>query len=52
MFFFKFSNINVLLDKKTLMWKIYTTNKVLSTTNQVQIINKKNFVLMTLNVNN
>ena len=38
--------------KKILMWKTYTTNKALSTIKQVQIINKKVFVIIALNANN
>ena len=39
-------------DKKTLMWKFYTTNKALSTTKQVQIVDPKKFVIAALDDNN
>ena len=48
MFFLKISNADVSFGKGTLMWKIYTTNKALPTTEQVQIINKKDFVIAAL----
>ena len=51
MLFLKISNANVSFDKKILTWKTYTTNKALPTTEQVQIINKKNFVIAALNAN-
>ena len=34
--------------EKTLTWKTYTTNEALPTTKQVQIINKKDFVIAAL----
>ena len=37
--------------EKTLTWRSYNTNKALSTTKQVQIINKKNFIIAVLNGN-
>ena len=52
MHFLKLSNINVLFSKKTLMWKTYTINKALFITKQVQIIDKKDFVIVALDVNN
>ena len=48
MSFLKISNANVLFGKKILMWKTYTSNKVLPTTEQVQIIDKKDFVMAAL----
>ena len=51
-FFLKLSNINMLFDEKTLIQKIYITNKVLPTIKQIQVINKKNFVIVTLDINN
>ena len=51
MLFLKISNTDVLFGKKTLIWKFYTTSKVLPTIEQVQIIDKKDFVIVTLNVN-
>ena len=41
----------MLFDKKILTWRTYTTNKVLSTTKQVQIIDKKNFIIVALDAN-
>ena len=49
--FLKISNADVSFGKKTLTWKTYTTNKALSTTKRVQIINKKDFVIVVLNIN-
>ena len=46
--FMKISNTDVSFDEKTLTWKTYTTNKALSTTKQVQIIDKKDFVIAAL----
>ena len=51
MLFLKFSNANVSFDEGTLTWKICITNKTVFTTKQVQIINKKNFVITILNTN-
>ena len=48
MLFLKLSNANISFGKKILMWRIYTTNKALSTIERVQIINKKNFVIAVL----
>ena len=47
--FMKISNANVVFNEGTLTWKSYTTNKALSTTEQVQIVNPKEFVIMALN---
>ena len=49
--FLKISNADVLFGKKTLTWRTYTTNKVLSTTKRVQIVDPKEFVIVVLNVN-
>ena len=49
--FLKLGNIDILFGKKTLTWKIYTTNAALPTTELVQIINKKNFVIAALDIN-
>ena len=48
--FLKINNADVLFSKETLMWKIYTINKALFITEQVQIINKKDFVIAALDV--
>ena len=46
--FLKISNADVSFGEKTLTWKTYITNKALLTTEQVQIINKKDFVIAAL----
>ena len=51
MFFLKISNVDVLFGKKTLTWRTYTTHKALLTTKQVQIINKKDFIIVALDAN-
>ena len=43
MFFLTFSNANILFIEKELIWRSYTATKVLSTTNQVELIVKKKF---------
>ena len=48
MFFLKFSNADLLFGEETFMWRTYTINKALPTTEQVQIIIKKNFVIAVL----
>lgn len=48
MFFFKFSNIDILFDNKTLMWKLYITSKALPITKQVQTIDLKEFIIVAL----
>ena len=50
-FFLKLCNINLLFSKKTLMWKNYIINEALLTTKQVQIINKKVFIIALFNIN-
>ena len=49
--FLKISNTDVLFGERTLTWKSYTTNKVLLTSNQVQLIDPKEFVIAAFNVN-
>ena len=51
MLFLKFSNANILFGKKTLTQKSYTTSKILPTIKQIQIINKKDFVIAMLDIN-
>ena len=51
MFFLKISNVDMLFDEKTLIWKYYTTNKALLTIKQVQFIDSKKFVIATLDTN-
>ena len=48
--FLKISNANVAFGEKTLTWKSYTTNKALPTTEQVQLVNPKEFVIAALDV--
>ena len=50
MLFLKISNADVSFDKKTFMWKFYTTNEALPTTEQVQIVDPKEFVIAALDV--
>ena len=40
----------MLFSKKTLIWRFYITNKTLLTNEQVQIIDKKNFIIVILDV--
>ena len=49
--FLKFSNADVSFGEEALTWRTYTTNKALLTTEQVQIINKKDFVIAALDAN-
>ena len=49
--FLKISNADLAFGKETLTWKLYTTNKALPTTKQVQLVNSKKFVIAALNVN-
>ena len=49
MFFLKISNADVAFDEKTLTWKSYTTNKALPTTERVQLVDPKEFVIAALN---
>ena len=48
--FLKISNANMTFDEKILRWKFYITNKALSTTKQVQLVNPKNIVIAALDV--
>ena len=50
MFSLKISNANVSFDKKILIQRFYTTNKVLATTERIQIIDWKKFVIVVLDV--
>ena len=49
--FLKISNADVSFGERTLTWKTYTTIEALPTTEQVQIIDKKNFVIVALDAN-
>ena len=46
--FLKISNANMAFSEETLTWKSYTTNETLPTTNQVQLVNLKEFVIAAL----
>ena len=48
MLLLKISSIYMLFDKKILMYKFHITNKTLSTTKWVQIIDLKEFVIVVL----
>ena len=48
--FLKISNANVSFGEKTLTWKIYSTNKALPTTERVQIVDPKEFVIAALDI--
>ena len=48
--FLKISNADVSFGEEILMWKTYTTNKALPTTEQVQIVDPKEFVIAALDV--
>ena len=48
MHFLKFNYADMLFRDETLTWKSYTTNKTLSTIQQVQIIDSKKFVIAAL----
>ena len=48
MFFLKISNADVAFGKRTLTWRSYTTNKALPTTERVQLVNPKEFVIAAL----
>ena len=49
--FLKISNADVSFGKGTLTWKTYTTNEALPTTERVQIVDPKEFVIAALDVN-
>ena len=51
MLFLKFSNINILFNKKTLIYRFYIINKALFTIKQAWIINKTDFTIIILNAN-
>ena len=47
--FLKISNANIAFDKETLTWRSYTTSEALPTTERVQLVNPKEFVIAALN---
>ena len=46
--FLKISNANMAFGEGILMWQSYITNKTLPTTEQVQLVNLKEFIIATL----
>ena len=48
MLFLKISNANVVFGEESLTWKSYTTNKALPTSERVQLVNPKEFVIAAL----
>ena len=52
MLFLKISNADVAFGERTLTWKFYTTNKALPTTEQVQLVDPKKFVIAALDTDN
>ena len=48
MLFLKISNADIAFGKRTLMWKSYITNKALPTTERVQLVDSKEFVVAAL----
>ena len=51
MLFLKLSNAGMSFGKEIFIWRSHINNEILSTSKQVQIIDKKNFVIATLNAN-
>ena len=51
MLFLKISNADMLFGKGTLTWRTHTTNEALPITEQVQIVDSKEFVIVALDVN-
>lgn len=49
---FLFNKTDLWFAKKKLIWKSYITAKALFTIKQIKIINKKNFILIVLNLKN
>ena len=46
--FLKLSNVDVSFGEKTLTWKSYITNKALTTTEQVQLVDPQKFIIVAL----
>ena len=51
-FFLKLSNTDLSFGEKILTWRTCITKKALLTTKQIQIINKKDFIIAVLDANN
>lgn len=49
MLFLIFSNVDISFIERELVWKIYSAVKALPMTQRVEIINKKEFAVVTLN---
>ena len=52
MLFLKFSNVNIFFGDKILIKRFYISNEALITTQQIEIINLKKFVIMALYADN
>ena len=52
MLFFTFGNVNIRFVEKKLVWRTYSAVKTLSTTQKVEIIDKKEFTTAILNEDN
>ena len=46
--FLKISNVGIAFGERTLTWKTYTTNEALPTTEQIQVVKLKEFVIAAL----
>ena len=51
MLFLTFSNTNIPFTEKKLIWRFYTFAKTLSTIYQIELINKKEFIKVSLDKN-
>ena len=51
MLFLLFSNADLQFADKELIWKVYTNEEALPTTQQIELINKKKFAKASLNEN-
>ena len=49
--FLKISNADLVFGERKLMWKSYITNKALPTTERVQLVNPKEFVIAVMDTN-
>ena len=52
MLFLKINNADLSFGEKLLMWKFYTTNKILLTIEYIQIVDQKEFVIIALDMDN
>ena len=50
MLFLKISNTDIAFGKEILTWKPYTINKALPTTEHIQLVNPKEFVIVALDM--